>query len=152
MNKLHFTIDINAQKEKVWEIMLADETYQEWTSAFQEGSYFEGSWEKGSNIRFLAADKDGKLSGMAGKIVENKPYEYISIEQLGEVVDGELNTTSDNVQQWIGGHENYTFSEKNGVTTLTVEMESDNVSQEMTEMFKGMWPRALAKLKHIVER
>lgn len=152
MNNLHYTIDINAPKEKVWEVMLGNETYREWTSAFMPGSTYEGSWEKGSNIRFVAANEDGKVSGMAGKIVENIPYEYISIEQLGEIIDGEIDTTSESAKQWIGAHENYTFSETGGVTTLAIDLEGDNVSSEMLEMFDGMWPKALEKLKEIAER
>ncbi len=147
MIKLNFTIDIQAPKQKVWEVMLADKTYREWTGAFQEGSYYEGSWDKGSKIQFLASD-DGKLSGMTSKIAENIPYEYISIEHLGEVTDGKEDPTS----EWAGSHENYRFSELNGVTTLTVELEGSVDNPEMTEMFEQMWPRALSKLKEIVEK
>lgn len=151
MNKLNYTVDINAPKQKVWEVMLADKTYREWTGAFHEGSYYEGSWEKGSKIRFLAAD-DGKLSGMSSKIVESIPYEYISIEHVGEVIDGVDDLTSESAKQWAGAHENYIFSEVNGVTNLTVELEGGGLSEEISEMFQGMWPKALQKLKEIVER
>jgi len=151
MKKQIFTMDINAPKEKVWKIMLEDKTYREWTSAFHEGSYYEGSWEKGCDIRFVAMD-DGKLSGMASKIVENIPYEYISIEHIGEVKDGVVDTSSENAKQWIGAHENYIFKEQNGVTTLTVELEGAEINQEMGKMFEEMWPNSLQKLKEIVER
>lgn len=150
MTKLNFTIDINTPKQKVWEVMLADNTYREWTVAFHEGSYFEGSWDKGSKILFLAVD-DGKLSGMSSKIVENIPYEYISIEHVGEVIDGVEDTTSENAKKWAGSHENYIFSEANGVTTLKVEMDGAG-DKEMTEMFKQMWPSALDKLKELCEK
>ncbi len=151
MNTLHFTIDINAPKEKVWEVMLADETYREWTSAFQEGSRYEGSWDKGSKIRFIGPDKEGKIGGMFGRIAENRPYEYISIEYGGEIVDDQEDSTSDHVKQWIGAHENYTFSESDGVTTLAVELEGVE-SPEMITMFEEAWPKALGKLKAIAER
>lgn len=151
MNKLNFTIDINAPKQRVWEVMLGDATYRQWTAAFHEGSYFEGNWAKGSNMRFLAMD-DGKLSGMASRIVESIPYEYISIEHLGEIMDGELDDTSEGAKQWAGAHENYTFTENSGVTTVLVELEGIDVSDEMNNMFEGMWPKALAKLKEIAEQ
>ncbi len=151
MNTQIFTIHINGPKDKVWKIMLEDKTYREWTSAFHEGSYFKGNWEKGSAIQFLAED-DGKLSGMASKIVENIPYKYISIEHVGEVIDSVVDTSSENAKQWIGAHENYTFQEKDGVTTLTIELEGKGINQEMDEMFKEMWPKALQKLKEISER
>lgn len=151
MATLHFTIDINAPKEKVWEVMLGDATYREWTGAFHPGSYYEGSWDEGSTIRFLAED-DGKLGGMTSQIVKNTPYEYVSIEHLGEVVDGVDDTTSEAAQQWAGSHENYTLTEKDGVTTVDVELEGENIEPDMSEMFEGMWPPALAKLKEIAER
>jgi len=131
--------------------MLEDKTYREWTSAFHEGSYFEGSWEKGSEIQFLAED-NGKLGGMFSKIAENIPYEYISIEHLGMVVDGVVDTSSEMVKQWSGMHENYRFTQANGSTTVSVELVGDSTDKEMTEMFKQMWPNALAKLKEIAER
>lgn len=153
MTKLNYTIDINVPKEKVWEVMLGDKTYREWTTPFHEGSYYEGSWDKGSKILFLAPDDDGKLSGMVSKIVENRPYEYISIEHFGEItIDGVEDTTSERVRKWSGSHENYIFSESNGVTTLDIELESDGMDQEMLEMFEQMWPKALNKLKEIAEK
>lgn len=151
MNALHFSIDIKAPKEKVWEVMLGDKTYREWTAAFQEGSFYEGSWDKGSAIRFLSMD-DGKPSGMSSKIAENRPYEFLSIEHVGEIVGGREDTSSDRARQWAGAHENYSFSESDGVTTISVDLEGANVSPEMATMFEQMWPPALQKLKEIAER
>lgn len=39
MNKLHFEVHINAPKEKVWNMMLEDATYRQWTEVFMPGSY-----------------------------------------------------------------------------------------------------------------
>lgn len=146
-----FTIDIHASKEKVWNVMLEDKTYRIWTEAFHEGSYYEGSWDKGSDIKFVASD-DGKMSGMASKIVENIPFEYISIEHLGVIIDGIVDTSSENVQQWVGIHENYILKEKDGITSLKIELESKGAHKEMDDMFKEMWPKALLKLKELCEK
>lgn len=151
MANLHYTIDINAPKQKVWQVMLEPETYKEWTGAFYPGSTYVGSWDKGSKIKFVAED-DGKLSGMFSQIVENIPYEYISIEHLGEIKGGKEDTTSESAKQWSGSHENYHFIEKDGITTVEVELTGGNVDDEMTKMFDGMWPQALQKLKEICER
>ena len=131
--------------------MLEPETYKEWTGAFHPGSTYEGSWDKGSKIKFVSED-DGKLSGMFSQIVENIPHEYVSIEHLGEIIDGKEDTTSEGAKQWSGSHENYRFTEKDGTTTLDVELIGGNVSDEMTKMFDGMWPQSLQKLKEICER
>ena len=49
MDKLHFAIDVNAPKHKVWDTMLEDSTYRQWTRPFnQNGSWYEGDWSAGS--------------------------------------------------------------------------------------------------------
>lgn len=149
MEKLKFSILIMAAKEKVWKTMLEDATYRIWTEAFTAGSHYVGNWNKGSKILFLAPGNDGKLGGMVSRIKENKLYEYISIEHLGEVIDGVEDTTSDRVKQWSGSHENYTFVDKNGKTELIVEMD---ITEEFKEMFEDIWPNALQKLKSLCEK
>lgn len=52
MEKIELKTFIKAPREKVWDIMLSNATYREWTSAFNPGSYFSGSWEQGSQILF----------------------------------------------------------------------------------------------------
>ncbi len=151
MKRLNFKIEINASKQKVWETMLEDETYRVWTATFHPGSYFEGEWKKGSKMLFLAED-DGKLSGMSSQILEAKPYDYVSIEHLGEVVDGVEDTTSERVKKWQGAQENYILDEVDGVTTLTIELDEDHENKEMMEMLNNMWPPALNKLKELCEQ
>jgi uncharacterized protein YndB with AHSA1/START domain len=151
MHRLHFSTTINAPKQKVWDTMLNDETYRQWTRPFHEGSYYEGSWAKGSKILFLGPN-EGKVSGMVSRIAENKPQEYISIEHLGEVVDGVEDTTSDRVKLWAGTFENYTFNETDGVTTLDIDIKSETQDPEMSKMFEQMWPKALQKLKALAEQ
>jgi uncharacterized protein YndB with AHSA1/START domain len=152
MANLQFNIHINAPKQKVWETMLGDKTYREWTSVFQPGSHYEGSWEKGDSIRFVALGEDGKLGGMTSKIAENKPYEFISIEHLGVVTDGKDDFEGPYAYEFAGAHENYTFTEDGDGTSLTVDLEGQNLSKEMADMFTEMWPTALEKLKQIAER
>jgi hypothetical protein len=129
--------------------MLEDKTYRMWTEAFMEGSYYSGDWNKGSKILFLGPGADGKTSGMVSRIKENKLHEFISIEHLGEVIDGVEDTTSDRVKGWAGALENYTFKDKNGKTELLVDMD---INDEYKEMFEGMWPKALQKLKELSEK
>jgi len=149
MQKLKFSIEINATKEKVWNTMLEDKTYRIWTEAFSKGSHFIGDWSKGSKILFLGPNENGEMGGMVSRIKENKLYEYISIEHLGVVENGKEDTTSDAVKQWAGSLENYTFKNKDGKTELLVDMD---INDEYKEMFEGMWPNALQKLKEISEK
>lgn len=145
MNKLHFNTAINAPKEKVWDVMLEDETYRQWTSAFSEGSHYEGSWEEGSKIRFL--DPDG--NGMVSTIAKNNPHEFISVKHLGIINDGVEDVDSEEARRWAPAFENYSFSEANGETTVSVDMD---VEEEYEEMFNEMWPNALQKLKVLCEK
>lgn len=150
MHKLHFSIVINAPKAKVWRTMLDDATYRVWTEAFTAGSHYVGDWSKGSKILFLGPDPNsGKLGGMVARIAENRLHEFISIEHLGMVNDGVEDTTSDMVKAWAGAHENYTFKEKNGVTEISVDID---ITEDFKEMFEGMWPKALQKLKELAEK
>lgn len=150
MEKLHFSIVINAPKEKVWHAMLDDAPYREWTAAFNPGSYYEGTWEKGSKILFLGPDPStGKLGGMVSRIADNRPYEFISIEHLGLVHDGVEDTESAEAKKWAPAYENYTFTEVEGGTEVVIDLDTE---ESMAEEFSKMWPAALEKLKEVAER
>jgi len=101
-------------------------------------------------MRFVSPE-DNMQSGMIAKVVENRPYEFVSLETLGELVDGEIDMSEESLALWRGAHENYTFEEKDGVTTVTVDLKDGTMPEEMMSMFKDMWPQALATLKQIVE-
>lgn len=149
MQKLQFSISINAPKEKVWHTMLDDASYREWTTAFNPGSYYKGDWSEGSKMLFLGPDpKTGKEGGMVSRIGQNKPYEFLSIEHLGLVLNGVEDTTSEEAKKWAA-FENYTFTENAGVTELQIEMDT---AEEMAEEFNKMWPAALQKLKEMSEK
>ena len=145
MKKLQYSITINAPKERVWDAMLEDKTYRQWTTPFKEGSYYEGSWEKGSEIKFLAPGGSGMLS----VIRENKRYEYISIEHIGLIHQGVEDRDSVEAKRWTPAFENYTLSEKDGQTTVSVDMEG---ADKYEEIFQDMWPKALQLLKEISEK
>jgi hypothetical protein len=150
MQKLHFSILINAPKEKVWHAMLDDKPYREWTSVFNPGSYYKGDWSKGSKILFLGPNPEtGGEGGMVSRIAEHKRYEFISIEHLGIVNDGVEDTTSDLARKWAPAYENYSFKEKDGATEVLVDIDVD---EEEAEVFNRMWPEALQKLKEIAEK
>ncbi len=149
MTTLNYSILINAGRTTVWTTMLEDQTYRAWTRPFRDGSYYEGSWKKGSEIRFLAPTDDGGEAGMISRIKENIPHEFISIEHIGLIVNGEVDTTSDEVKKWAPSYENYTFIEKGGATEVVVDAQID---EEYVVMFNDMWPRALKALKDLCER
>lgn len=152
MKKLHFSIQINAPREKVWNTMLGDATYREWTKSFNPGSYYVGDWTQGSEIRFLGPNPEGSgVGGMYSRIKENRLHEFISIEHLGMITEGGvIDTTSDEVKKWTPAFENYTLVDKDGGTELLIDV--DVAEGEYEDMFKGMWPSALNSLKELSEK
>lgn len=153
MQKLHQEIFINAPREKVWDIMLGEETYKEWTKAFSPTpnttSHFEGNWEEGSKMLFICENQDGGTEGMVSRIKENRKPEFLSIEHIGIYKDGVEDTESETAKQWAPAYENYTFIEKDGGTELHIDMDVDGQYQEM---FEKMWSAALESLKGLFER
>jgi uncharacterized protein YndB with AHSA1/START domain len=141
---LHYEINIDKPASVVYNTMLAEDTYKLWTAIFNETSHYRGSWEKGSKILFIGTDENGIEGGMVSRIKENVKNEFISIEHLGEFVNGEEQLN----KPWAGSLENYTFREFNGKTHLSVDVDSN---QEFKSYFEGMWPDALLKLKEICE-
>lgn len=149
MKTLHYETKINAPVKKVWHTMLDDKTYREWTTIFNpNGSYYEGTWDAGSDIRFLGPDENGNLGGMVSKIIENREYEFVSIKHIGMIMNGIEDTTSDEVKKWGDAYENYSFSEENGITTVKVDL---NAEDDWEDMFNETWPKALENLKAIAE-
>ena len=82
--KFRFAVTINAPREVVAGMMLRADVYSQWTSPFMEGGYFEGSWEEGGRIHFLAPNGEGMVS----EVAEHRPNEFLSIRHIGVVKHG----------------------------------------------------------------
>jgi uncharacterized protein YndB with AHSA1/START domain len=142
MKRLQFSIDIAAPAQRVWDTMLQPATYREWTAAFCPGSYYEGSWEEGAAIRFLAPSGDG----MHSRIAASRPHRFVSIQHLGEIAGGVDKPAGD---QWRDAFENYTLTERDGATHLEIAMD---VAPDFEAFMQQTWPQALARLKALAER
>lgn len=152
MKKLQFKKTINAPAQKVYETMLGlkeKNTYEFWTATFNPTSTLEGSWEKGNKIYFVGVDENGKKGGMVSEIEEHQPARFVSIRHYG-FLDGDVEvTTGEQVEKWAGGHENYSFEEANGATTVTVDLDT---IEDYLDYFNTTYPKALEKLKEISEK
>lgn len=148
LEPMHFELYINATTDKVYETMLNDKTYREWTTVFNPTSHFVGSWEKGSEIRFLGCDDNGEIGGMISRIKENIPNKFVSIEHFGIIQNGKEITSGPEVENW-SGLENYTYTEVNCHTMLAIDVDT-NI--EYKAYFEQTWPQALKKLKEICEQ
>ena len=146
MEKLYFTIQLNATKEKVWSVLWDDASYRKWTTPFCEGSYaVTDNWKEGSKVLFLSPGGDGMVS----KVAANRPCEFMSFLHLGEVKAGVEDTESEKVKQWAGVLENYTLTEKEGKIQLTVDMD---MIDKMKEYLLDAWPKALEQVKQLSEQ
>ena len=146
---LHFEILINTSPEKVYDTMIDEKGYSEWTAAFDPTSHFKGTWEKDSKILFLADAPDGNIRGMVSRIRENIRNQFISIEHLGVVDQGKEVLCGPEANEWAGMQENYSFTPKDGQTLLSVDTDT---SSGYKSYFMSTWPRALEILKSICER
>ena len=145
MEKQTFKATFDAPREKVWDVLWSDDTYREWTSVFSPGSRAETDWNEGSKVLFL----NGEGDGMVSRIARKKDNEFMSFEHLGEVHNGVEDVDSEKVRSWSGAHENYTLKTVDGKTELVVEMDVDD---QFKDYFATTWPKALEKLKSVVER
>ena len=143
---LEFTIDIQAPRARVWDAMLGPETYKRWTAPFCDGSYYTGSWEQGSPIRFLTPAGEG----MVAEIAENRPHEFVSIRHLGAIERGGAeDVSSDKVRSWAPAYENYAFADMpGGGTRVRVSVDS---LPDYVEFMQQTFPRALQALKALCE-
>lgn len=142
--KLHFTLDIAAPREKVWQVLWDDATYRQWTSAFMEGSHAVSDWKEGSKIQFLGPDGGG---GMYSIIERSNAPEYMSFKHLGEIKDGKEQPNDGNL--WSNAMENYTLTEHNGSTTLEVDLYG--APNEFISYFQEAFPKGLALVKSLSE-
>ena len=138
-------VEIAATPERVWEVMLSPEGYAAWTSGFFPGSYFEGSWEAGERILFLAPGG----SGMVAEIAENRPHEFLSVRHLGYTINGQEDLTSPRVTAWAPAYENFRLTPTAVGTKLVIEHE---VFTNMTESMRSSWVKSLELLKELCEQ
>lgn len=142
--RIQFSQVIAAPVARVYEIMIGPESYKHWTSAFADGSHYEGSWTQGERIRFLSPSGEG----MVAEIAENRPNEFISIRHLGFIARGVEDTDSDAVRAWAPAFENYTFAAVPEGTRLVIDQD---VAADWEADMQEAWPKALQRLKALCE-
>lgn len=147
MEHLEYEVVISAPAKKVWETMLQKDTYRQWVAKSWPGSFYEGKWEKGEQIRFIGSEEGG---GTLAELVEVKPYENVFARHIAVLGPGRTeDRTSEIAKGWIGSTEEYRLAEDDGKTTLRVLVETN---PEWRSMFDEGWPAALEELKKMAER
>jgi len=144
MERRNFNISIDAPRQTVWDTLWGEETYPKWTSPFAPGSRVETDWRSGSRVLFVDMNGDGMIS----EIAEKREPEFMSFRHIGEIMNGKEDTESEKVQAYAGSTEDYTLTESDGKTHVTVSMD---INEDYFDFFDKTWPRALEHLKSISE-
>lgn len=142
MNPLQFSIEINAPKQKVWNTLWQDETFRDWASIIDPGTYMAGELTEGSEMQFISAENGYGVTSLVEKVVEG---EYLLLKHQADTQEV---GTKEREKEWTGGSESYTLVENDGLTTLTAEFD---VPPELKGYFNDAYPKALARVKELAD-
>lgn len=139
MKKLSFEIQISAPPEKVWSVLWDEISYRQWTTAFTEGSFYQGTLEEGSIVKFF----DPNNNGMYSRVVKNIANTEMKFLHLGEIYDG-----IEVPQQWGEATEAHILEENEEGTQLIIKIQTP---EEFKEFFEEKFPKALGIIKNLSE-
>lgn len=144
MKTIRKSIEIDAPKEKIWDVLIQDTYTRDWYAIFSPGSHAITDWQLGSKVIFT----DDSGGGIIGRIIILDPCELLSIEYYGVLTDNKEDFESEEAQIFKGAHETYRLSSKELTILLNIEVD---MSDEMFEMMSKSWDEALLKIKNLAE-
>lgn len=142
MQKLQFSIKIEAPLERVWNILWGDKTLRDWASIIDEGTYMVGELKEGSEVQFISSSSGYGVTSLVEKYVQNE------LVVFRHQVDTKERGEKEREKEWTGGRESYALMENDGSTTLTVDID---VPPEQEEIFKDRMPKALERVRVMAE-
>lgn len=142
MKQIQFSIDIHAPKEKVWDTLWQDKTLRQWAGIIDPETYMAGELKEGNEVQFISAANGYGVTSLVEKLV---PGEFLLLRHQADTQDS---GNQERAQEWTGGQESYSLSEKDGITTITVAFD---VPPEMEEYFTVNYPKALERVKVLAE-
>ncbi len=143
MQKMKFSIEIAASKEKVWNTLWDDKTFRDWGNIIDEGQYKVGEMKEGNEVQFISSVSGYGVTSLIEKLT---PNEFVLFRQMADTKEsGE----QEREKEWTGGTESYELAEKNGITNLTVKID---VPPGQEETFKVRFPKALERVKVLAEK
>lgn len=143
MKEIQFSIEINANKERVWATLWEDTTFRDWANLIDEGMYMKGVMKEGHEIQFISSINGYGVTSLIEKLT---PNEFVLLKHEADTKDSGL---QEREKEWTGGTESYSLTEKNGITTLIVKTD---VPQEQEEAFHSIFTRALERIKTLAEK
>ncbi len=142
MKEMQFRVEINASKERVWDTLWQDKTLRQWAGIIDPGTHMVGGLKEGNEIQFISGNGYG-VTSLVEKLV---PGEFALLRHSADTQD---EGKRERAQQWTGGKESYSLTEKDGTTTLTFVCD---VPPELEKYFKVTYPKALERVKVLSER
>jgi uncharacterized protein YndB with AHSA1/START domain len=143
MQKLQFSIEINASREKVWSTLWEDKTFRDWANIIDEGTYMVGEMKEGNEVQFISSVNGYDVTSLVDKFI---PNEFVFFRHMADTKDSGMEKRE---KDWTGGTESHSLIEKNGVTTLTVVFD---VQGELEEIFNDRMPKALERIRVLAEK
>lgn len=142
IHRLQFSIDIKAEKTKIWDALWKENLYHDWANEFFAGSYaITDNWEEGSTVLFLSSDQTGIYS-----IIETHiPNKIMMFKHIGNVVKEKEQPIDNETKKWTGATEIYTLTEGKDSNKLIVEID---VLDEHVDFMTNTFPKALEKVKN----
>lgn len=142
MHQQTFSTTIDAPKETVWSVLWSDETFRDWASIIDEGTYLAGEMKEGNTVQFISSVNGYGVTSFIEKCVPNELVLFRHQKDTKDHGEGERE------DEWSGGTERYVLEEKDDVTTLTLTSE---IPPELKEIFEDRTPKALARIKVLAE-
>lgn len=143
MKEMKFQVEINATKERVWDTLWQDETFRQWASIIDPGTYMAGELKEGNEVQFISSENGYGVTSLVEKLV---PGEFLLLRHHADTQD---TGKRERKKEWTGGTESYRLAEKDGTTTLTAVFD---VPPELEKYFKDNYPKALEQVKVLAER
>ena len=140
LKTISFSINIDSDRETVWDTLWNPKTYEKWAKVFSEDSHYKGELKQDNIILFLG--KEGGMSAIVETIIEK--------EQLVFVHQKEVNNGVECDSTWQGAKEIY-YLKKDLNNSIELQVILD-VVPDMEDYFKKTFPKALDRIKQISEK
>lgn len=133
------TVEIDAPKSKVWDVITDTAKVNQWANAFSEGTYVETDWQPGSQVLWKDASGD---AGANGRIMANNKDEKLHMQYYDDV-----NAAADAP---LGEyHEIFALNELGGKTVLTIN--AGPLPQMYYSKHEPLWTKAVEAIKQMAE-
>ena len=139
---MKFSIEIKASKETVWNTLWEDKTFRDWANIIDEGTYMVGDMKQGAEVQFISSVNGYGVTSLIEKLT---PNEFVLFRHMADTKES---GGQEREKEWTGGVERHSLKERDGTTTLTVELDAP---LEQVETFEERLPKALKRIKELAE-